>query len=106
LATKPDLPVFGIIMLASVFDTYSKCWISLKIEIARRHNQPIVAVPAHRHTTVSLEVEGARRCCHSVGTHVRPLLQGDCSKRAIRRRNNAGERHVDPNNNYSRPTQQ
>jgi hypothetical protein len=52
------MPVVGVIMLASVFERGSaKRWISLEIEVARRHNKPIVALPAHGHTKVAPEVE-------------------------------------------------
>ena len=51
------IPVQGVILLAGVYAIKSaQGWLDLEIEFARKHNKPIVAVPALEETVVPYEI--------------------------------------------------
>lgn len=51
-------PVYGIILLNSVYETKSsRKWVLLEVEMARRHNKPVVAVPTYGNDDILPEVQ-------------------------------------------------
>ena len=51
------IPVYGFILLNSVFEVKSsRKWVQLEVEMARKHNIPIVAVPTYGEKEVLAEV--------------------------------------------------
>ena len=55
------IPVHGIVLLAGVYETKSaRSWLHMEIEMARKHNKPIVGVPAIGGENVP---EGIKKLC-------------------------------------------
>ena len=51
------MPVQGVIFLAGVYAIKSaQGWLDLEIELARKHNKPIIAIPAFGETAVAGEI--------------------------------------------------
>jgi hypothetical protein len=60
------IPVHGIILLAGVYAVKSaQGWLDLEIELARKHNKPIIAVPPLGETAVTDDIRSL--CDKSVG---------------------------------------
>jgi hypothetical protein len=52
------IPVHGVVMLAGVYAVKSaRRWLDLEVEMARKHNKPIIGVPAVGRTQVPEEVQ-------------------------------------------------
>lgn len=51
------VPVHGVILLAGVYAVKSaRRWLDMEVEMARKHNKPVIGVPAIGETTVPDEV--------------------------------------------------
>jgi len=67
------IPVHGVILLAGVYAVKSaRRWLDLEVEMARRHNKPIIGVPAPGETTVPDEVKSL--CDTIVGWDMAELI--------------------------------
>jgi len=60
------IPVHGVILLAGVYNIKSaQRWLNLEIELASKHDKPIIAIPAAGETAVPDDVSAL--CDRSVG---------------------------------------
>ena len=51
------IPVHVVVLLAGVYEIRSaRRWVDMEIEMARKHNKPIIGLPAHNKETVPDEV--------------------------------------------------
>jgi hypothetical protein len=51
------IPVHVVILLAGVYEIRSaRRWVDVEVEMARKHNKPIIGLPAHNKETVPDEV--------------------------------------------------
>jgi len=67
------IPVHGVIFLAGVYAIKSaQGWLDLEIELARKHNKPIIAIPALGETVVPHEISSL--CDMSVGWHPEAVI--------------------------------
>jgi hypothetical protein len=67
------IPVQGVILLAGVYAIKSaQGWLDLEIEFARKHNKPIVAIPALEETVVPYEIGSL--CDRSVDWHPEAII--------------------------------
>lgn len=67
------IPVHGVVLLAGVYEIKSaRRWVDLELEMARKHNKPIIGVPAIDATTVPDEVRAL--CDASVGWDMEELI--------------------------------
>lgn len=59
------IPVQGVILLAGVYEVKSnRRWLDTEIEMARKHNKPIIGIPAIGKETIPIEVSSL---CDAVG---------------------------------------
>jgi len=67
------IPVHGVILLAGAYSIKSnRGWLDMEVDMARRHNKPIIGLPAIDATTVPDEVNAL--CDASVGWDVQELI--------------------------------
>ena len=67
------IPVHGVIFLAGVYAINSaQGWLDLEIEIARKHNKPVIAVPPYGETVVADKIRAF--CDGSAGWHAEELV--------------------------------
>jgi hypothetical protein len=67
------VPVHGVILLAGVYAIKSaQRWLNLEIEFARKHNKPIIAIPALGETVVPDEIRSVSDM--SAGWHAEAVI--------------------------------
>ena len=67
------VPVHGVILLAGVYAIKSaQRWLNLEIEFARKHNKPIIAIPALGETVVPDEIRSVSDM--SAGWHAETVI--------------------------------
>ena len=67
------IPVHGVILLAGVYAIKSaQSWVDLEIELARKHNKPVIAIPPLGETAVADEVRVL--CDKTASWHAEELI--------------------------------
>ena len=68
------IPAHGVVLLAGVYAVKSaRRWLDLEVQFARKHNKPIIAIPALDQEQVSEEVRAL--CDRSVGWDAAAVIQ-------------------------------
>ena len=67
------IPVHGVVFLSGVYAIKSaQGWLELEIELARKHNKPVIAIPALGETAVADEIRAL--CDKTAGWHADELI--------------------------------